>query len=153
MYSSSMIDECLGCCMEIEKRRTLASRKEKPQVNNQLDSTDSNGSLSTLNQEKEKGSFLKVKKVTSDVQIPVQQSSQAIGLDLYANQAAMISANQRQLVGTGIAVEIPQGHYLRIALRSGLSIKNSIDIGAGVIDPDYRGKIKVLLINITTKTS
>ena len=51
------------------------------------------------------------------------------------------------MVTTYIAIAIPTGTYVRIAHRSGLSIKNSIDIRAGVIDVDYRGHIKVVLSN------
>ena len=47
---------------------------------------------------------------------------------------------------TGIAIAIPPSFYARIAPRSGLSVKSSIDIGAGVVDADYRGPVKVCLI-------
>jgi dUTP pyrophosphatase len=51
------------------------------------------------------------------------------------------------LCGTDIAVAIPEGHYGRVAPRSGLALKNFIDVGAGVIDADYRGPIGVLIFN------
>jgi len=51
-------------------------------------------------------------------------------------------------VATGLAVAIPEGNYGRIAPRSGLAFKNFIDVGAGVIDEDYRGELKVLLFNL-----
>uniref|UniRef100_A0A183BST3 Deoxyuridine 5'-triphosphate nucleotidohydrolase n=1 Tax=Globodera pallida TaxID=36090 RepID=A0A183BST3_GLOPA len=51
------------------------------------------------------------------------------------------------LVSTGLRVAIPSGHYGRVAPRSGLAVKHSIDVGAGVIDTDYRGELKVLLFN------
>ena len=50
-------------------------------------------------------------------------------------------------MSTHIAIQVPLGTYGRIAPRSGLSVKHCIDIGAGVIDKDYRGPIKILLIN------
>ncbi len=56
-------------------------------------------------------------------------------------------ARGKLLVGTGLAFGIPIGNYGRIAPRSGLAAKNMIDIGAGVIDSDYRGEVKVLLFN------
>ena len=51
------------------------------------------------------------------------------------------------LVSTGLAFAIPTGNYGRIAPRSGLAVKNSINVGAGVIDSDYRGEVRVLLFN------
>lgn len=51
------------------------------------------------------------------------------------------------LVNLGFKIQLPNGCYGRIAPRSGLAVRHSIDIGAGVIDEDYRGPIKVLLIN------
>src|ERR1700733_7281966 len=89
---------------------------------------------------------MKVRRVTKDARMPQAQTKGAIGLDLHANQKVVIPTRQREVVPTGIAAEIPGGHYLRIAPRSGLS-KRGIDIGASVIDPDYRGEIKALIIN------
>ena len=51
------------------------------------------------------------------------------------------------MVGTGLAFAIPVGNYGRIAPRSGLAVKNSIHVGAGVVDSDYRGEVKVCLFN------
>src|SRR4051794_26611050 len=89
---------------------------------------------------------MRIKKVTPDAKIPQTQTKGAIGLDLHANQEVVIPTKQRVVVPTGIAAEIPRGHYLRVAPRSGLS-KKGLDIGAGVIDPDYRGEIKAFVIN------
>src|SRR3954470_15294793 len=95
---------------------------------------------------KDEHNILKIKKLSNDAKIPQTQSAGAIGLDLYANQTQVIPAGQRKLVPSGVAMEIPEGHYGRVAPRSSLSLKN-IDIGAGVIDPDYRGEVKALVIN------
>ena len=54
-------------------------------------------------------------------------------------------------MATGIAITVPAGTYGRIAPRSGMSVKHSIDVGAGVIDEDYTGEVKVLLINHSDK--
>jgi dUTP pyrophosphatase len=51
------------------------------------------------------------------------------------------------MVSTGIAIGIPNGTYGRVAPRSGLAAKHGIDVGAGVIDPDYTGEVKVILFN------
>src|SRR4051812_24318219 len=100
----------------------------------------------TLRNIQEKEVRMRIKKTTTDTMIPQTQTPGAIGLDLHANKKITIPTKQREVVPTGIAVEVPKGHYLRIAPRSGLS-KKGIDIGASVVDPDYRGEIKALLIN------
>ena len=64
-----------------------------------------------------------------------------------ANEATVIPQGERRVISTGIAIATPAGTYARIAPRSGLAAKHSIDIGAGVIDQDYRGEVKVLLVN------
>jgi dUTP pyrophosphatase len=86
-------------------------------------------------------------RVNPKAQIPQPQSEGAIGLDLQAVQQVTIPAHERRLIPTGLAVEIPKEHYARIAPRSGLSVKHSLDVGAGVIDPDFRGEMQVLLVN------
>src|SRR5262249_26338347 len=58
----------------------------------------------------------------------------------------------RTLIGTGIAMALPNSTYGRVAPRSGLAVKHGIDVGAGVIDSGYRGEIKILLINNGAKT-
>jgi deoxyuridine 5'-triphosphate nucleotidohydrolase len=52
------------------------------------------------------------------------------------------------LSSTGIAISLPPGVYGRVAPRSGLAMKNGIQIGAGVIDPDYTGEISVIIFNM-----
>ena len=58
---------------------------------------------------------MKVRKITPDARIPKAQTSGAIGLDLHANKEVVIPTKQREVIPTGIAVEIPRGHYLRLA--------------------------------------
>lgn len=102
---------------------------------------------------------LLIKKLHPDAIIPTYGSDGAAGLDLCAYGAYTIPAKSRKLISTGIAIqwvnntfddttsELPENYYFRIAPRSGLSVKNSIDIGAGVVDSDYRGEVKVCFIN------
>lgn len=59
----------------------------------------------------------------------------------------VIPARGKSIVKTDIQIELPEGCYGRIAPRSGLAAKNSIDVGAGVIDEDYRGNVGVVLFN------
>ena len=62
-----------------------------------------------------------------------------------------IAPQSRKAIRLGFSIEIPPGLYGRIAPRSGLALKNNIDVAAGVIDPDYRGEVKVLLVNSSQK--
>lgn len=69
---------------------------------------------------------------------------------MYASaKETVIPARGKALVETGIAVAVPEGTYGRVAPRSGLASKHFIDVGAGVIDADYRGEVKVLLFNFS----
>ena len=69
------------------------------------------------------------------------------GYDLSSAVGAVISANDKAIVPTDIAVAIPEGTYGRIAPRSGLAAKDHLAVGAGVIDADYRGNVRVVLFN------
>ena len=90
---------------------------------------------------------LEVKKLVANARLPVLGSANAAGYDLHANEEKVVPARGKALIGTGLAFAIPTGNYGRIAPRSGLAAKNSIHVGAGVIDSDYRGEVKVLLFN------
>ena len=93
---------------------------------------------------------LNVKKLVPEAKLPTKGSLHAAGYDLYASKGTKVDAKQKILVSTGISMEIPEGCYGRIAPRSGLAVKNFIDVGAGVIDSDYRGEVKVLLFNFSS---
>ena len=94
---------------------------------------------------------LEVKKLDPKATLPSLGSVNAAGYDLNALQATTVPARGKVLVSTGLAFAIPVGNYGRIAPRSGLAAKHSIDVGAGVIDADYRGEVKVLLFNFSDK--
>lgn len=87
-------------------------------------------------------------KIHEDAYMPTRGSSGAAGFDLYSVEDVRIpAAGGKAVIHTGIVFEIPEGYYGRIAPRSGLAVKNSIDVLAGVCDQDYRGEICVILIN------
>ena len=90
---------------------------------------------------------MKVKRLTHEAHIPTRGSGGAVGYDLYSIDAVVIPPAHRALVATGIAIAFPSGVYGRIAPRSGLTLKHGIQVGAGVVDPDYTGEIKVILFN------
>ncbi len=88
-----------------------------------------------------------IKLLNEYAKCPTRADSGSAGYDLYcSDELVMISPGQRKLLNTGISVSFDKKYYIRIAPRSGLSVKG-IDVGAGVIDSSYRGEIKVLLIN------
>lgn len=82
-------------------------------------------------------------------------SDGAAGLDIAAfltpengyEYELTLSPGERLAIPTGIYVAVPEGHYGRVAPRSGLAFKHGIDVLAGVIDSDYRGEVKVILLN------
>jgi len=83
--------------------------------------------------------------------LPVKGSRGAAGWDLFANQNIKVPAWGRVMVSTGVGVVMPDSMYGRVAPRSGLAWKHGLGVGAGVIDSDYRGEIKVVLYNHTTE--
>lgn len=90
---------------------------------------------------------IQIRKVHEGAQIPHAQTPGSAGLDLYAYSRTIVKANDTELVGTGIAVAIPPGHCGQIWPRSGMAVSYGVDTGAGIIDADYRGEIKVLMFN------
>jgi dUTP pyrophosphatase len=94
--------------------------------------------------------MLLVQRLNDGASLPKRGSAQSAGYDLYSNEKCVIFPGERKLVLTGIAIKIPTGHYGRVASLSGLSLKHGIEVGAGVIDEDYRGEVGVLLFNCGT---
>jgi len=94
-----------------------------------------------------KDMVLCVKCLHENVHLPTRGSDGAVGYDLYSDEDIVIDSSRRAVVGTGVAIVLPVGTYGRVAPRSGLAVKHGINVGAGVIDPDYRGEVKVLLFN------
>jgi len=90
---------------------------------------------------------LHVQLLSPDAQIPVRATEGAIGYDLSSTIDCTIPPASRQIIPTGVAIQLPENTYGRIAPHSGLAAKHSIDIAAGVIDPDYRGELKVVMVN------
>jgi dUTP pyrophosphatase len=79
--------------------------------------------------------------------LPEYGSVAAAGADLRALQAVDLGPGARAAVGTGVHVQIPEGHVGLVWPRSGLALRHGIDTLAGVIDSDYRGEVRVLLVN------
>ena len=90
---------------------------------------------------------LKVVKLSDKATIPTRGSPNSAGLDLYSAEELVVPAGDKGLVKTDISIMCPFGTYGRVAPRSGLAWKKHIDVGAGVIDADYRGNVGVVLFN------
>lgn len=89
----------------------------------------------------------RVAKTHPDAVIPRPATEGAAGMDLVACESATIESGGWTAVETGLMFQFPPTVYARVAPRSGLAYKHGIQVGAGVIDSDYRGTIKVILFN------
>jgi dUTP pyrophosphatase len=96
--------------------------------------------------------LLSFKRLDSRAKLPSRGSAFSAGLDIYAIDEVRIEPKQRCLARTGLSVAIPAGFYGRVAPRSGLAVKNGLDVLAGVIDSDYRGELCCALYNSGDET-
>lgn len=82
--------------------------------------------------------------------MPTRATPDAAGMDLFAAETITLEPGQRRLIGTGIAIELAPWHVGLVCPRSGISLRDGITVlnAPGVIDPDYRGEVGVILINL-----
>ncbi len=93
------------------------------------------------------GPVLRVKRLSPNAVLPSRATQGAAGYDLSSAYSFTVPAWGKELIKTDLSIVVPPGTYGRIAPRSGLAWKHSIDVGAGVIDEDYRGPVGVILFN------
>jgi dUTP pyrophosphatase len=97
------------------------------------------------------GDRVRIKIKTDGGLLPAYESPGAAGMDLRANLAdpIVLRAGERALVPTGLFIALPQGYEAQVRARSGLAVKYGIGLvnGTGTIDSDYRGEIKIPMIN------
>ena len=97
-----------------------------------------------------------VKKFDKDIKLPTYKTSGSSGMDLvaYIKNKIAIDPGATAIIPTGIAVAIPKNYEMQIRPRSGLASKNSISVlnTPGTIDSDYRGEIKIIIINLSKKS-
>ena len=97
-----------------------------------------------------------VKKFDQKIKLPVYKTPGSSGMDLIANikKKIIINPGKTAIIPTGIAVAIPKNYEIQIRPRSGLAAKNSISVlnTPGTVDSDYRGEIKIILINLGKKS-
>ena len=96
-----------------------------------------------------------IKRLSKDVPLPKYETEGSSGLDLAANTNKQIKIlpGKSQIISTGLAVAIPKNFEIQIRPRSGLAAKSQISVlnTPGTIDADYRGELKVILINLGNK--
>jgi len=97
-----------------------------------------------------------VKKFDKNIKLPTYKTSGSSGMDLVAHtkNKIVLKPNKISIIPTGIAVSIPKKYEIQIRPRSGLAAKNGITVlnAPGTIDSDYRGEIKIILINLSKKS-
>ena len=119
----------------VKKMRTISPSEIPPSTN----------SITTSS--KMTSDVLEVKKLSDNATIPSRGSPLSAGYDLSSAESTIIKAGGKGIVKTDLSVACPEGTYGRIAPRSGLAVKKFIDVGAGVVDADYRGPVGVVLFN------
>jgi len=97
-----------------------------------------------------------VKKFNKNIKLPVYKTPGSSGMDLmaYTKKKITIDPGKTAIIPTGIAVAIPKNYEIQIRPRSGLAAKKGISVlnTPGTIDADYRGEIKIILINLSKKS-
>ena len=96
---------------------------------------------------------IQINKLSNEVSIPKYETPGSSGMDLaaYIEAVIIINPGDKALIPTGFSLSIPQGYEVQIRPRSGLAAKKGITVlnTPGTIDSDYRGEIKVILINLS----
>lgn len=91
----------------------------------------------------------------SEFPLPEYETAMAVGLDVRANitESIVIKPLGREMIPTGLFFEIPQGFEIQVRPRSGLAAKRGITVlnSPGTIDPDYRGEVRVVLVNLSSE--
>jgi dUTP pyrophosphatase len=91
--------------------------------------------------------MLKVKVLSSLARVPERKTKGSAGFDLFSTETLYIRHGIPSVIGTGVALSFPEGHYGRVTGRSG-NTSQGLLVQTGVIDPDYTGEIKVIVTNI-----
>lgn len=93
---------------------------------------------------------VKIRRERDDIPLPEYATDQAAGMDLRASEELVLEPGQIAGVGTGLHIELPAGYEAQIRPRSGLALKHGISVpnAPGTIDADYRGEIRVILVNL-----
>jgi dUTP pyrophosphatase len=96
---------------------------------------------------------VKIKRLAPHAHLPTYQSAEAAGMDLVSTEDVVLEPMQRRAISTGLSIELPKGYEGQVRPRSGLALKHGLTClnSPGTIDSDYRGEVKVLLVNLSTE--
>jgi dUTP pyrophosphatase len=83
-----------------------------------------------------------------ELPLPAYGSDHAVGLDVVAAESLTLAPGARHAVATGIALAIPHGYEVQVRSRSGTAVRNGVTCLTGTIDSDYRGELKIVLVNL-----
>ena len=90
---------------------------------------------------------IKFKSLTKKAKMPEKAYETDAGFDLFAIRKQKINGNNKGIIPTGLAFNIPEGYYVQIKDRSGLASTSTLKVKAGVIDSGYRGEIGIVMAN------
>ena len=145
---------CEGCGREYRYKRNLTRHiKGQHQIVETDSSDESEGQAIICRNSSLMGNrqVLKCVKLTDNARIPTRGTYRSVGHDLYSAYEYTIRAGGQALVKTDLQIAMPPGCYGRIASRSSLAHLHGIHVGAGVIDPDYRGNVGAVLFNLSSQ--
>jgi len=96
---------------------------------------------------------VRVKRLSEEVKLPKKALPADAGYDVFANEQVVLQPGERKLIGTGLKIAIPNGYEAQVRPKSGLAINYGITVlnTPGTIDPNYRGELKVILINLSDR--
>lgn len=125
------------------------SDKKKPGYRNDYKTDDSAWWRPPNDALKTNKPTVKFKKLNKQAKIPAFKTAQAAGMDVSSVEDLLIPAGKTAIVATGLAMALPNGYECQVRPRSGLAAKHAVTVlnSPGTIDSDYRGELKVILIN------
>ena len=94
---------------------------------------------------------LDIVKLSPYIKTPTKATQFSVGLDIYSPKDYILTPQNQLIMPTGLKIKIPYRHYGHLCSKSSLAMRYDIHVGAGIVDPDYTGEIKVLLLNLGTE--
>ena len=90
-------------------------------------------------------------KLSPNIKTPTKATQFSVSLDIYSPGDYILTPQSRWIIPTGLRIKVPYRYYGHLCSKSGLAMRHHIHVGAGIIDPNYTGEIKFLLLNLGTE--